>query len=166
MQHVQAPASQTGPGLTSVTSDLKPSIGKCVSLRGKEARHQEDLFGTETQISLGGGQTRWLRWVCKPQRPAEPSIWGVNMRRPRLPDVNSSTVTELLCNSNYEWVNEFGTRSREENRPCPDGRVCASVPRFPSPCRIFHHCKQLIEVKMSGFEHRAVSIFQVWHMWF
>lgn len=54
VQHVQAPASDTGPGLTSVTSDLRPSIGKCVSLRGKEARHQEDLFGTETQISLGG----------------------------------------------------------------------------------------------------------------
>lgn len=55
---------------------------------------------------------------------------GVTVRQPCLPDVNSSTVTELLCNSNYEWVNEYGTRLRKENRQRPDGRVCTSVFSF------------------------------------
>lgn len=166
LKHLQLAASTTDPALTSVTS--KPFKGKCVSWRAKGGG------GGNQRICLGlrhglvwerGGACLGERGDCDESGnhgdPHEPSFWGVNIQQPRLPDVNSSTVTELLCNSNYEWANEYDTRLREENRLCPDGRVCASVPRFPSPCRIFHHCKQLIEVKMSGLEHCPVSVFQV-----
>lgn len=82
---------------------------------------------------------RWLQWVCKPQGRR----FGGDIQQPRLPDVNSYTVTELLSNSNYEIKKGKVPVSR---RTSLHFRLFvffffSEKPLFPSPGSIFHHCK-------------------------
>lgn len=44
-----------------------------------------------------------------------PTCWGGNVQQPRLPHVNSSTVTELFSNSNYEMKKGKVAASRRQS---------------------------------------------------
>lgn len=55
VQHAQSPASETdcfAAELSRVQTRGRPSENVCPR-GGKDGRHRKDLFGTETQISLG-----------------------------------------------------------------------------------------------------------------
>lgn len=120
--------------------------------------------GTETWISLGwggAGCSGRLGWLWKPQCPAAPSLRGGGKHSAAL----SGGCKFLHCYRTLMqpkiWMSKWLWHMAGRGKPPVSRRPSLSFCRFPSSYRIFHNCKQLIEVKLSGLARRAAPLFQV-----